>query len=294
MERGTYAGRGEWETTSQCGSTEDDHDCAESVPSALPSPSPSTEPAIVTSAEDEEELDSDELNEHDEIEMDNLNLGAVMWGMKSIDECDTTTVYKHFGQPRQFDLGKMWKRGDLVKQITIPEKLREDKIYLGDFGMAIEDGTAVNTKVQRPAMFCAPERFHNVNPSFASDMWSYMWIFAYLYLGFYPINGCGADVLPCMVETLGPLPEQWRGSFKYYDVPGEDGWYDQSRVPVDHATWMSMVARREPAISQEEQQLAVRVLNKLFCYEPTRRLSAAQLLEDPDFLDLMGRYVSIS
>ena len=46
--------------------------------------------------------------------------------------------------------------------------------------------------------------------------------------------------------------------------------------------------------SHEEQELVVRVFEKVFCYEPPYRWTAAQLLEDPDFIDLMGRYISIS
>jgi len=97
-----------------------------------------------------------------------------------------------------------------------------------------------------------------------------------------------------LVDTLGLLPKQWHGYFKYYDEQGDDGWYDQSRVPVEHETLMSKVARRQPAVSQEEQELVVRVFEKVFCYEPIYRWTAAQLLEDPDFIDLMGRYISIS
>ena len=218
-----------------------------------------------------------------------------MWGMKSLDAYDTTTIYEHFGQPRQFDLGRLWKRGDLVKQMTIPETLREDNIYLGDFGMAIKDGTAVTTKVQTPTRFCAPERFHKADPSFASDMWSYMCIFAWLYLGFHPVRGSGGvQVMSDLVNTLGPLPEQWHGYFKYYDEQGDDRWYDQSLVPVEYETLMSKVARRHPAVSQEEQELVASVFEKVFCYEPTYRWTAAQLLECPDFISLIRRYTLIS
>jgi hypothetical protein len=101
-----------------------------------------------------------------------------MWGMKSLDEYDTTTIYQYLGQLRQFDLGGLWKQGDLVKPMVVPKTLREDNIYLGNFGMATENDTAVNTKVQTPTRFCAPERFHTADPTSASDMWSYMCIFA--------------------------------------------------------------------------------------------------------------------
>jgi hypothetical protein len=62
-----------------------------------------------------------------------------------------------------------------------------------------------------------------------------------------------------LVDTLGPLSEQWHGYIKYYDVQGDDGWCDQSRILVEHETLMLKVARRQPAVSQEEQELVVGV-----------------------------------
>jgi hypothetical protein len=98
-----------------------------------------------------------------------LNSGAAMWGVKSIDAYDTTTIHKLFDQPRKFDLERaVWgKRGDLVRPMTIHEAFHENNIYLGDFGMAIENGTAVTTIVQAPIMFCALERFHKADTIFA-------------------------------------------------------------------------------------------------------------------------------
>jgi serine/threonine protein kinase len=53
--------------------------------------------------------------------------------------------------------------------------------------------------------FRAPERFHNVNPNFASDMWSYMCLFTVLYLGFIPIHTVEAFALSAtfLPEVLG-------------------------------------------------------------------------------------------
>jgi hypothetical protein len=42
----------------------------------------------------------------------------------------------------------------------------------------------VRIKQQAPYCFCAPERLQNADPSLASDMWSYMCLFAALYLGY--------------------------------------------------------------------------------------------------------------
>ncbi|KAK0107083.1 hypothetical protein ONS95_003792 [Cadophora gregata] len=221
-----------------------------------------------------------------------VHRGAAMWGLKCLDEYDTNEIYRRLGQPRHFGLGGLWKQGDLVKSMTVPETLREDNICLGDFGMAIKADTAVNIKIQTPATFCAPERFHATDPSFASDMWSYMCIFAWLYLGYHPVRGDGGvSVISSMVSIFGPLPERWHGDFKYYGEQGDNGWYDQSKAPVEHESLMSMAACRQPPVSTEEQQLVVRIFEKVFRYEPTYRWTAVQLLEDIDFICLMGRYI---
>jgi hypothetical protein len=110
----------------------------------------------------------------------------------------------------------------------------------------------------------------------------------------YPVWGRGGvQVMSDLVRTLGPLPKHWHGRFKYYDEQGDNMWYDQSRVPVEYDILKSRVARRRPAASQEEQGLVVSVFEKVFCYEPTDRWTAAQLLECPDFIALVGRYISI-
>ncbi|EHK97101.1 putative Dual specificity protein kinase CLK1 [Glarea lozoyensis 74030] len=224
------------------------------------------EPAITAYSEDEEsELDSDDLDEIDLIEGDNLNPGAVMWGLTSLDDYDTTTIYEHLGVPRKYDLGWLWKPGELVKPATIPEMLRDDRIYLGDFGMAIKDDTPVPTKVQTPTQFCAPERFHGVDPSSASDMWSYMYIFSWIYLGFVPVQRRGGvGVMSDLVGILGPLPEHWHGYFKCGKEQGSDGWYDQSQVPIEKMTLTSLVAGRQSAVSQEEQELVGKFLRRCF------------------------------
>ena len=88
------------------------------------------------------------------------------------------------------------------------ESLIGETISLGDFGLAAKSGTPVEQKVQSPAIYCAPERLHNTNPSLASDMWSYMCIFAELYLGFPLFYGSAhSSVIDFIVKTLGPLPE---------------------------------------------------------------------------------------
>jgi serine/threonine protein kinase len=78
----------------------------------------------------------------------------------------------------------------LVRGSDFDHRVRE-KVYLADFGHAIKAGTSVCKKWQWPIIYCSPERFHNVDPSCASDMWSYMCLFTELYTGATPfdVNG---------------------------------------------------------------------------------------------------------
>jgi serine/threonine protein kinase len=89
-----------------------------------------------------------------------------------------------------------------------------DDIILGDFGLVIRAGIQVMQRGQLPAIYCAPERVHGVDLSFASDMWSYMCVFAELY-GKCPLFGGAASstVISFVVKTLGPLPAQWKGLY---------------------------------------------------------------------------------
>jgi hypothetical protein len=108
-------------------------------------------------------------------------------------------------------------------------------------------------------------------------MWSYMCIFAALYISFLPFTGPFGDyVMWSWVNALGPMPEHWKG---YYTRPGRtttsrDEWYEPfQRVGMD-----------------PELQLALEVLRKVFRYEPEHRLTATQLLEDPSFNALLAIY----
>lgn len=119
-----------------------------------------------------------------------LNSGSVMWGIVPLDNCTTATKYKYLGRSQKMGLlpHPEWLE-ELVKPVVVPKNFLRETVYLGDFGLSIKAGTSVSFKSQSPATYCAPKRWHDVGPSFASDMWSYMCLFAELYLGFPPFSG---------------------------------------------------------------------------------------------------------
>ncbi|KAM0664326.1 hypothetical protein ACQRIU_006909 [Beauveria bassiana] len=220
-----------------------------------------------------------------------LNSGSVLWDIGDIDDYTLEMAYQEFGRPRKMPLWfPLWKKGQLVESIEVKKDSLRGGSFLADFGMAIKAGTPVKQRWQAPTSYCAPERFHGINPSFASDMWSYMCIFAELYMGCAPFQGMGnTSALTELVKRLGPLPLQWASRYDAGDAPDESC-YDQTRKPVHRLTLEEMSKRWRPDVSDVERKLFVSVLFKGFAYLPENRPTAAELLQDEDFNALMAIY----
>ncbi|KAF9784251.1 hypothetical protein IL306_007719 [Fusarium sp. DS 682] len=219
-----------------------------------------------------------------------LNSANVMFGLSPLNICDTTTKYEHIGRPRRMTLPSMqYKPGELVMPMAPRKKLVTNDILLGDFGLAIRAGTQVAQKVQSPAIYCAPERVHGADPSFASDMWSYMCLFAELYEKC-PLFGGSAhsQVISFIVKTLGPLPVQWKGLYQGGSCDPE--WYNQNRKPSSHLGLENKISRLRPNITMTELRLVLDILRWGFSYLPEQRPTAAQLLDSKSFKDLMAIY----
>lgn len=129
--------------------------------------------------------------------------------MAALHNLDRSAKYEALGRPLEQTIPfvKLPRQGELVSPIKVPENLRTEELYLGDFGLAMRLGEP-KTKGRPPMAFCSPDRLHQMDPSFPCDMWSYMAIFAELYLGYTPFP-CGFTdgVTTGMVKLLGPLPE---------------------------------------------------------------------------------------
>jgi len=215
-----------------------------------------------------------------------------MWEMRcSFEEYVTVFKYQQLGRPKKVSLGDyLWKRGELVQKVNIPLELVGNKLYLGDFGLTIKNGTSVQIKQQAPYHLCAPERLHGADPSQASDMWSYMCLFAALYLGNNVFYGNGGESTAfSWVEQLGAMPEQWKGRF-WWPKEAKDLWYDCTTAPNPERDLAARIARMRPDTGQAERELVLSILYKGFCYLPNHRITAEQLLQDPSFKTLMEMY----
>ncbi|GLA68273.1 hypothetical protein AtubIFM55763_003342 [Aspergillus tubingensis] len=220
-----------------------------------------------------------------------LSESNCLWGMAPLHNLSRTAKYELLTRPLKITIQdiELWKPGELVRPIQVPETLRTEDLYLADFSLAMKVGDSVAQPGEPPLCFCSPERLHGEAPSFACDMWSYMVNFVELYQGGRPFHdGYIGGVLTTITARLGPLPEQWKGSYIYDDCL--DSWYDQNRTPDTNKTLASELARYRPDADLAERELVLFIMQKVFIYSPEERLTATQLLADPSFKALMARY----
>ena len=205
--------------------------------------------------------------------------------------------YQKFNRPLRTSIPylqpALWKQGEFVQPAEIPVELRTDDFFLGDFGIStkLNDPTFQVQGGYPPVQYCSPERLHGELPSLACDMWSYMVVFSELYLGLPLFLGVRkGGIISDFRNILGPLPASWKGHFKLTRDLGS--WYEEGDgTPLDN-TIKDMIAKRRPDVDEAERDLVDRIMRKVFVYSPEERLTAAQLLEDPDFKELMQKYDS--
>lgn len=214
-----------------------------------------------------------------------------MYSLLPNDRSSATAKYQCIGRPKKMPLyPDLWKQGELVMPMQVDKSLIGDDVSLGDFGLAIKSGTPVSQKLQSPLIYCAPERMHNHGPTFATDMWSYMCIFAQLYMGYNLFHGAkGSLIASSMIQTLGPFPTIWRGT---YAIGGAcDGqWYDEGCERIPSMALENKIARHRPDADPAERELVTSVLRKGLSYLSENRLTASQLRDDNSFKAFMETY----
>lgn len=213
-----------------------------------------------------------------------------MWGMVPLHNLSRAAKYEALGRPLKevIPYVNLWRQGELVQPIDVPQHLYTEKFYLGDFGLSMKLGDLVIQKGYPPMPFCSPDRLHRQGPSFACDMWSYMVIFARLYFGFIPFPNQGRGEVSSMVKCLGPLPEQWKGHYTHSGAL--DSWYDQHQIPDPKYSLAAKISRYRPEADQTEQNHVLSIMSKVFTFCPEKRLTATQLLHDPSFKAVMEKY----
>ncbi|CAI6094596.1 unnamed protein product [Clonostachys chloroleuca] len=221
-----------------------------------------------------------------------LNSANVMQSLRPFDTSSIATKYQKLGRPRKVPVRpSQWKEGELVRPISATQDLVLDTFFIGDFGLAVEVGTVVTDSFQTPAKYCAPERSHNVDPSLALDIWSYMCLFAELYTGIPLFRGsANATAIRSMVNYLGPLPESWKGQFTG-GGSSEDAWYNQQRMPNPGSEDLrERLERLRPDVSSNELDLVLGILRWGLAYRPEERPTALEILQHSSFKSLMQNY----
>lgn len=219
-----------------------------------------------------------------------------MFGLLPISGSDTAAKYRCIGRPQKVDISEdLWKPGELVKPMAPPKELVTDNVLLGDFGLTFRAGARTISQAKAPAAFCAPEQVHCSIPTFASDVWSYMCLFAELYLGhklfgFSFFGGrAHSTVINSIVNKLGPLPAHWEG---HYDAGTADPeWYNQHTMAHPELVLEQYISRRRPDITTAEAQLVTGILRWGLSYLPKDRPTAAQLLHSDAFKELIDIYL---
>jgi serine/threonine protein kinase len=191
--------------------------------------------------------------------------------------------------------------GDLVGEWnidrTFPRNLLRPSLSLGEFTHAVLASEVLKKSTQQPLSFCAPERLHGQEASYASDMWGFMLIFFQLYTGGVLSYVNGAHSVSLLVGALGPFPEEWKGKCTLANI--NNWWYDQTgQFPYTnfggpYPTLEAKLAWHRPDATSEERELVAKVLRKGLRYRPDERITAAQLLEDPLFNSLLAHYESV-
>ncbi|KAL4800129.1 kinase-like domain-containing protein [Aspergillus venezuelensis] len=172
-----------------------------------------------------------------------------------------TAEFTLFGRPSKMIIPEhnVWRKGELVTPMKVPESHWTDRIYLGDFGLSKKLTNAETPKGYPPKEFCSPERLHGFAPTAAYDIRSYM------------VQG---GAVGGTVQTLGPLPEEWKGTYSHSG--GDYTLYDESQKPNKEFTLEAQIARLSPHSDPVERGL--------------KRPSASELWEDPSFRAIMERY----
>lgn len=227
-------------------------------------------------------------------------LGNVVYGLtEDLGNKSVKEKYQILGRPRK--ARALWEEdpetggdviiGELVAPAKFPPALIGSDAYLCDFGILVPAGTSVRNKLQSQPGYCAPELFHNMEPSFASDIWSYMVLFLYLYterLVF--ATGPGfAGVLNSIVDGVGLLPQEWKGHYQLHDkAKAKELWYSNGSPAKNKLS--AFLDTRRPDINAAEKAAVLSIIQQVFRPRPEDRVTAEGLLGNKDFKALMRIY----
>jgi hypothetical protein len=90
------------------------------------------------------------------------------------------------------------------------------------------------------------------------------------------------------VRRIGPLPQEWKGSYVFLEE--EDSWYDQDIKRDPGKDLRGCFDSWRPGTDPAERELALSVMKKVFHYYPEKRPTATELLRGESFNALLKMY----
>jgi len=163
-------------------------------------------------------------------------------------------------------------------------------ILITDFGEAFFKDNAPKG-LGAPATFSAPELLFGYQPSCAIDLWALGCLIFQIHtlrVLIPTVFGSYEESVALAIETIGALPEPWRESFydkekPLVDIPGrKHRWFD-NRLERTRSLG-SQVLKELPEISQDQHNTLVQLLEGILVFEPSHRLSAAEIVVNPWFV----------
>ena len=190
-----------------------------------------------------------------------------------------------------------------IKPDNILVNQSNNRVKVCDFGSALFDGNNEITPYLQSRFYRAPEVILGLKYSFPLDMWSVGCCLYELYTGAMAFPGRSNNhMMRLFIETKGPLPRKLlrKAAFRehHYDADGNFSAAEQDPVtkreirrtirdarPLrDLAARVNGHARNDDSLTGEERKLVahfVDLLDKMFAYDPEKRIAPAAALAHP-------------
>ena len=163
-------------------------------------------------------------------------------------------------------------------------------VLIVDFGEAFFKDN-VPKGLGTPVSFAGPEMLFGYPPSYAVDLWALGCLIFEIHTFRVLIPtafGSSMEALAIAIETVGALPEEWQDSYCDKDNPLEANPGEKHRFfdnQIQRARALdSQMFEQMPGLSKDQQVTFLQLLKSILVFEPSHRLSAAEIVKHPWFI----------
>jgi serine/threonine-protein kinase PRP4 len=190
-----------------------------------------------------------------------------------------------------------------IKPDNILVNESNSRVKICDFGSALFDGNNEITPYLQSRFYRAPEVILGLKYSFPLDVWSVGCVLYELYTGAMAFPGSSNNhMMRLFIEMKGPLPRKLlrKAAFREHHYDADGNFSAAERDPVtkreirrtirdarplrDLAARVNAHARNDDSLTGEERKLVaqlVDLLDKMFAYDPEKRIAPAAALAHP-------------